>query len=333
MSRRPWFLVRALAWTALVASGVAHATPPDHLSSSAQVLCSHGDRVALLLRTMGNAGTYYITDTQWYLVMVDAASGDVQWRDHGAVVVNTVNLQEQGDAPEVSYRVGDAPPLGRSLQEWGMMSCGAMDATHVWGAEAERFGLAVSEAGVFVTLSGRRREIEIAGTWDPSVLSEGQFPWSDGPPRIESQEPISYLGNSVELILQRTLPLATRTVFVVRLISEFGSRDMVIASPRTHADRAMAYLVNARGMDDHSAGRVDHSAIWFATALNLDPSFDTARYNLACALARQGDATDAVRHLQLLPATAELATKIAEDADFDSVRSDEGLVDFVRGLP
>jgi hypothetical protein len=329
---RPAVAFVTLLATVLVPPG-ATATPPDHLVTTLDALCTGGDRVALMVRSTGNAGTYYITDNRWHLVMIDAASGDVQWRDHGAVVVNTVNMLEQGDEAEVSYRTGDAPPLGRSLGEWGMESCGVMDGSYARGAVVERFGVEVSEAGVFLTLGGHRRELEIAGTWDPSELSVDQFPWGEGQPAMQSHEPVSFLGNSEGLVLVRTLPLPTRTVFVVERVSEFGHTQVVVATRRAVADRAMAWLVNARGLDDHRAGRPELSMSWFATALDLDPGFDTARYNLACALALLEDPAGAVLHLKGLPVTEELAEKIAGDADFEPVRSAAGFVEFVEGLP
>jgi hypothetical protein len=323
----------ALVVSLALAPAFARATPPDTLRSTADVLCTGGDKVVLQLHTVGNAGTYYITDNRWYLVMIDAASQEVQWRDHGAVVVNTVNMLGQGDEPEVSYRTGDAPPMGRSLGEWGMVSCGQADASFVRGPGGGRFGIEVSEAGVFLTLDDHRRELEISGTWDPTELAYDQFPGIDTAPTLQSLEPISSLGNSDSLALLRTLPLRTRTVFQVELRSEFGNTQMVVATRRAVASRAMAWLVNAEGLDDHRAGRPELSTMWFLASLDLDPTFDTARYNLACALALQDDAPGAVRHLQQLPHTAELRPKIAADADFDAVRTDEAFAAFLDTLP
>ena len=327
---------RALVFVALwltVVPVTALATPPDHLASRLEVLCSGGDRLAMLVHSVGNAGTYYITDNRWHLVMIDTASHAVEWQDHGAVAVNTVNALEEGDAPEVSYRTGDAAPLGASLQAWGVLSCGTHDASAIWAAEAGRFDVAVSEQGVFLTFAGRRRELEVAGTWDPGELAWDQFPWHQERSVLQSLEPISTLGAEEGISLSRTLQLQTRTVFVVELKSEFGHRDLVLASPRTSADRAMAWLVNARGLDEHRAGRPEVAAGYFGAALDLDPTFDTARYNLACAAARSGAVDAAVRHLSDLPGTAELRAKIAVDADFDGVRGEEPFQVFVATLP
>ena len=323
----------ALALSLSLLPQPAHATPPDILSSSAEVLCTGGDRVTLLLHTSGNAGTYYITDNRWFLVMVDAATQEVQWRDHGAVIVSTVNIIEDGDDPEVSYRSGDAPAMGRSLGEWGMVSCGGRDASFVPGAHPERFGIEVSEAGVFLTLDDHRRELEISGTWDPVELAYGQFPGLDSPAALQTVEPISSLGDSESLGLLRTLPLRTRTVFLVDRRSEFGTTQMVVASRRATASRAMAWLANAEGLEDHRAGRPDLSMTGFLAALDLDPTFDTARFNLACALALQNDAPGAVRHLTLLPHTSELRPRIAADSDFDSIRAADEFTAFVATLP
>ncbi len=323
----------ALALALALPAGPAVATPPDTLRSSADVMCAGGDRVALQVHTVGNAGTYYITENRWHLVMIDAATQDVQWHEQAALIVNTVNMIEPGDEPEVSYRSGDAPPMGRSLGEWGMVSCGTQDASYVPVVPGARFGIEVSEAGVFLTLDDHRRELEIAGTWDPAVLALDQFPGIDSPWPLQSVEPISHLANSEGLDLLRTLPLKTRTVFLVELRSEFGNTQAVVASRRAVASRAMAWLVNAEGMDEHRAGRPERSSQWFGAALDLDPTFDTARYNLACALALQADVAGAVHHLQAMPRTAELRPKIAADADFDAVRADPAFVTFLDTLP
>ncbi len=325
-------VIAAALWLLAVPT-VAAATPPDHLAATAQVLCSGGDRVALLVHSVGNAGTYYITDNRWHLVMIDTATHDTQWRDHGAVVANTVNMLDPGDGPEVSYRPGDAPPLGAALGEWGMVSCGARDASDLFVFEPERFGVAVSEAGVFLTLDDRRKEIEIGGTWDPSELAWDQFPWHEERPLLQSLEPISTLAAEEGVVLRRTLRLQTRTVLVVELLSEFGNRHLVLASPKPSADRAMAWLVNARGLDEHRAGRTGASASYFGAALELDPSFETARYNFACAAAREGAVGTAARALSELPPTSELKAKIAGDADFDGVREEEEFRTFLATLP
>ncbi len=321
-----------LAVVVLCSARVVGATPPDHLVSTLDVVCTGGDRLALMQHSAGNAGTYYITDNRWHLVMIDTATSDVRWVDHGGVVVNTVNVLEDGDEPEVSYVHGDAPPLGRSLGEWGMVSCGAGDASYAWGYEVERFGIEVSEAGVFLTLGELRKELEIAGTWDPSEISAGQFPWGEDPTALPSTEPISHLGDSEGLVLVRTLPLATRTVFVVERVSDFGNTQAVVAARRDAAARTMAWLANARGLLDHRSGMPELSTMWFAASLDLDPTFETARFNLACALALQGDAAGAVRQLLQLPATPELRARIAGDGDFDAVRATPTFVGFLDEL-
>ncbi len=334
MSRSTMRLALALALALALVPSVAGATPPDFLTSRADVLCTGADRVALLVHSVGNAGSHYITENRWHLVMVDAAGGELQWHDHGALTVNTVEMVEQGDEPLVSYRPGEAPSLVRTLGEWGMVSCGTLDASFAPGGEPARFGIEVSEAGVFLTLGDHRRGLEIAGTWDPAELAMDQFPWASDTPHVpQSQEPISYLGDSEGLSLVRTLPLETRTAFIVARHSEFGDTQVVVATRRAVASRAMAWLVNARALDEHRAGHADRSSHGFAAALDLDPSFDTARYNLACALARQGDVAGAVRHLEALPATADLRPKIEADADFDPVRADPAFTALLDALP
>jgi len=58
-----------------------------------------------------------------------------------------------------------------------------------------------------------------------------------------------------------------------------------------------------------------------------------AGFNLACALARAGDARSALRPLGDLPATAALRAKVMEDADLETVRALPAYPSFLKGLP
>ena len=116
------------------------------------------------------------------------------------------------------------------------------------------------------------------------------------------------------------------------MISEFGDRDVLMGSPKSSLIRSKAWLINARGLDDHRAGQFDRSAWWFAEALRLDPTFETACYNLACAQARLGNTGQAIHHLAQLEGKAALRAKIEADGDFAAVLKDPQMVEFLDGL-
>jgi hypothetical protein len=314
--------------------GPARATPEDHLSSEVSVLCTGADRVVLWARTVGNAGTYYITDTAWHLVMIDTATGEAQWHDQGGLVRNTVNMVDPDDEAEVTHRTGVSPSLGEALQQWGMTDCRRNDRARLWGPDRDaRLGVVSREEGVFLTFGDAERQLEVAGAWDPSALAVAQFPCCDAPETLPVGEPFSMLGGAESLELLRLIPLRTHTAILVRARSEFGNRDVVLAASSDQANRTAAYLLNAHGMGVHRAQDFDRSAVWFQEALRFDAGWEVPRYNLACAQARQGQADVAVRQLQELPATAALRAKIEGDSDFDGVRADEVFEGFVAGLP
>ena len=213
-----------------------------------------------------------------------------------------------------------------------MASCDDRDVSWAPGPTPERFGVEVSEAGLFLTLGKHKEELEIAGTWTPRDLSTNQFPWDDQPPKLESVEPISTLGDSDGLELLRTWKLETRFVLLIRVLSEFGNHDAVVAIRHEPASRTMAWLINAAGMDDHLAGHFDLSSWRFREALRLDPTFEIARWNLACALSRIGHIAAAIRELELLAWTPELAEKALTDTDLDPLREDEGFKKWMATL-
>jgi hypothetical protein len=316
----------------LALAGPAGATPPDYLASEASPICWGADRAAFLVRSHGNAGSHYVSNVAWHLVMVDTRTSVAEWQDHGGLSANHVDVMEEGDVPQVSYSQGDGTSLGAAIEGWGLQSCTPWDASWVRGPEQGRYGISVSEAGIFLEYGGRRRELEISGTWDPGMLATGQFPWMDQPPKLESVEPISTLGDSERLELRHTVDLETRQLLVVRVISEFGNRDVLMGSPKSSLIRSKAWLINARGLDDHRAGQFDRSAWWFAEALRLDPTFETALYNLACAQARLGNVPQAVHNLSLLPGSAALRGKVEGDGDFATVLKDPQMVEFLDGL-
>lgn len=321
-----------LALLSILLAAPAAATPPDYLSSEATPICWGADRAAFLVRSHGNAGSHYTSNVDWHLVMVDVMSSVSEWQDHGGLSASFINAMEEGKEPEVSYGAGNGTSLGAAMQGWKLTTCTPWDQSWVRGPEQGRFGVSVSEAGVSLEYGGRKRVLETSGTWDPAMLATDQFPWNDQPPKLETVEPNSTLGDSERLELRHTIDLETRQLMVVRVISEFGNRDVLIGSPKTSLLRAKAWLVNARGLDDHRAGQFDASAWWFSEAYRIDPTFETALYNLACAQARLGSLGPAIGTLGRLPGDSALRAKIERDVDFAAVLTDPQMLEFLDGL-
>lgn len=100
----------------------------------------------------------------------------------------------------------------------------------------------------------------------------------------------------------------------------------------TDEARIRASVLNQRGLDLHRAGKHALAADHFAAATRVEPTNETARFNLACAFARQGLDERAVATLRELAPTAALAAKIAKDTDFDGIRDSPALKAFLASL-
>lgn len=101
-------------------------------------------------------------------------------------------------------------------------------------------------------------------------------------------------------------------------------------------DALEARLTNVSGLRHHRAGRFEKAAAAFSSAARLDPSFELATTNLACALARSGKVTGALQALESKLRTDPIGTylHILEDPDLQPLlRSPpvQGLKAKVRG--
>jgi hypothetical protein len=96
--------------------------------------------------------------------------------------------------------------------------------------------------------------------------------------------------------------------------------DFTTTMPLAHLE---ARLANAAALKEHRKGRFKAAALGFARAQALDPSFDLATTNLACALARDGRTKSAIDTLRPLLITHPVTTydKILRDSDLASLRS------------
>ncbi len=98
-----------------------------------------------------------------------------------------------------------------------------------------------------------------------------------------------------------------------------------IEPPSTAWEKASAKNVAALRL--HHAGRFAEARAGFEAALALDPAYDLARFNLACASSRLGDEAAAAREIAKLIArdTPRFTPKLHADSDLASLRgSPEG---------
>ncbi len=97
----------------------------------------------------------------------------------------------------------------------------------------------------------------------------------------------------------------------------------VIACKTSRRELAQAY--NLGGLARHRGGDYSKSAVMWASAVQVDPSYAAARFNLACSLARLGRADDAIVQLRELvragPEGEEWRRRASRDTDLESLRA------------
>ncbi|MFK7999056.1 MAG: hypothetical protein AB8H86_05640 [Polyangiales bacterium] len=104
-----------------------------------------------------------------------------------------------------------------------------------------------------------------------------------------------------------------------------------------HDPAELAVKFNEGGLREHRRRDYVQSQHYFSEALVLDPSQLSARFNLACAMARQGMIDEAI--LQLLelekagPEGVEYAGRAQRDRDFGEFHNTPALAALIRGIP
>lgn len=96
------------------------------------------------------------------------------------------------------------------------------------------------------------------------------------------------------------------------------------------AERELAEALNSGGFSHYKKKKYEEANRWWRAALVVRPSFDTARYNLACGLALAGDDKSAIAEIgELARATkdgdataANFLEKAKSDDDLKTVRDD-----------
>lgn len=112
-------------------------------------------------------------------------------------------------------------------------------------------------------------------------------------------------------------------------MAEFLARDRspIRTEPASERARQRARDRNRDGMQAYNRGDYEAAADEFVSALEADPYFDLAKYNLICQLALLGRTDDAIEHLDELsrwdsPEVAERMSRALVDEDLISLRDD-----------
>lgn len=104
-----------------------------------------------------------------------------------------------------------------------------------------------------------------------------------------------------------------------------------------HDPAELAEKFNEGGLREHRRRDYVQSQHYFSEALVLDPSQLSARFNLACAMARQGMIDEAILQLRQLeeagPEGVEYAGRAQRDRDFGEFHNTPALAALIRGIP
>lgn len=132
------------------------------------------------------------------------------------------------------------------------------------------------------------------------------------------------------------LEVAIRTRDLSRGEPDFPRVDAINAACE-HDPGELAETFNEGGLRRHRQRDYAQSQHYFASAVVLDPSQLSARFNLACAMARQGMIEGAIHHLLELEKAGdegiEYAGRAQRDRDFGDYHGTPALAALVRGPP
>jgi hypothetical protein len=107
--------------------------------------------------------------------------------------------------------------------------------------------------------------------------------------------------------------------------------EFIVSLPTEDVNHALSRLYNDLGMgfpdEPYSAARL------FGNALEYDPTYEAARYNYACALARSGNPDEAMRELARLPPSTALRTRMETDPALASIRDRKDFTDLLAAQP
>jgi len=257
----------------LAAPAGVGATPETIVLATITPMCTGGDRVVLWLDTLSNRGYHTTRDQRWTLVMVDLAELTAETRDHGGVALDYYPFFDGGSEPIVRYRDGDAPPIGRSLAEWGVQRCFQQlrdlhipTQNGVWPAPRleKSFAYRVTAEGVEVSLGGRSRIVEDPVTYDVRRAVPDMWPTYSAE---EAHLATVHLGFQFDdtplqppsLITEYAFFLDTKHVLVVSGYEELESFDVLVvtsaaAMRRAHDELLEGWLRDREASDSASRG-------------------------------------------------------------------------------
>lgn len=314
------------------------ATPPDVLSSRIVPMCANADEVVLWMQTNYNHGTYYDTESLWLLLFVDLKNNLLNWHELGGMSVNTVNVIDEDELPELKYTKGKSSDLGTILKKWKMSRCEWSESL-TQAFMGMSFKYSIEKDGVHIFFNEKHRKLKDVRGFDPRFISVRNLSWySELNPPMHGLLDAKQLFNHVEgpyqpLVLSEEIFLKTRYMLILRVKSETGDYDLLVSLSGHEVFVAQSQLVDDFGvtlLEDNEFVSAEEA---FRIALKLQSYNNSARYNRARALAMLEHTNQSVALLKELPLTTELRKKIEKDKYFDKIRAKHEFSKFLESFP
>jgi tetratricopeptide (TPR) repeat protein len=181
---------------------------------------------------------------------------------------------------------------------------------------------------------GKKLAVELEGERETIPLAEvrGEVEaldcTADGTVCGDACEPGAACGQYAAYLLRHKKDV----VLVLRVERTGEERAMFLKTNDATLAAARSRLLNDAGLKRHRQQKWREAEELFDLALAADSNNRPARYNLACAYARQGMAEASVQHLQRLVGQPKLREKIAKDPDFAPVRQTAIFKSFLEQL-
>ncbi len=326
MSPRTVHFAAVLA--ALTTGSTALATPPDVDDARLSPLCVGDDGVAWSSTIRGNGGSHYLSTSRWGVLWVAPVAGTIQFESLGGVTENYLDVDRSRadpQKPEVSWQRSTANPVA-FLEGWGAHSCSPRNQLALYRTTGAELGWVLREpGGVTLTLANQKRDVAARVVDIRNRASDYRDPTGTVP--FDELAPFWLDEETTGFVPGPAIATGKHVVASVRLQSGFDPTDVLVVLQRTDFDRALAWLLNAHGLEQHRAGLYEVSATWFREAITRDPTFSIARFNLACALARLDDIGGVVKTFEDLATEPGIGAKVDADSDFDALRTDPMFIE------
>ncbi len=339
---------------------------PDSEYSSMQLspLCTSEEKIVFLMSAESSRGTSFTKVFEWLWVTVDLKTGE--WAlDPEADL--TASKDPEASPPQATMQTakGEGRRLADVLARSKADHCGRL--VHGGGADPYGYGTQFRYSTLgsefLIHFAERQRSVQAIGA-RPSTLEwsyerspmlavstpapvgkkGAPRPSLPAPPSNASRwKPVSKglscrdadaVGAVCQFLPEYEFQVADKTVFVFAATDDaYNAQHLVFAVPTERLNQQRAQLLNAAGYDHHMNKNFAKAQSYFFTALQFDGENSTARYNAACANARQRKVADAVDSLERLRSQPGLKKKIARDADFDDIREAKAFQAFFSSLP